>query len=410
MQLTPSPVLFSSCTLATPEAQQAFTPANSCFTSNFWESLVQHKPAHQIASKGQGESCPLPNVRLIFRGGGSDFDDTGSCSVTAGLAQVRGETTRARQDLLLHSLRHIFEQMQPAAPLPFSSNRQKGYALFCAGDENYLYPAIVALESTRRRTGQADAFFVTDAHRISGTGKELLHKHHIEVLHSDEGKKFNIKHMHTTPEAYVQFFVPEALYERGYNYSLGLHADIICVQPFCPNEIFVRTSFVAMSGANPAARTFSITDNHTVIEKAFGFSPRNWLDPLNNPGVFFANNAALAKIHFSRLCRQAYTKVAPEFLFWNEESLLNFFCMLDKEFCIQLDDKFNMFNGCIFSGNVPYFLHYLNRNKPWRFSFSTVHHSDNITPLTELFSIWHREAKSILGEYDYSTFITASGV
>ena len=410
VQLTPSPVSFGPDTLVTTAAQHALTPARSCFTADFWASLVLRKAAHQADSRAQGATPPLPNVRLIFRGGGSDFDDSDSSSVAAGLAQARSEAALARQDLLLHGLRHIFEQEEPTGPLPMTASRQKDYALFCAGDENYLFPAIVALESTRRRTAQADAFFVTDAHRLSDAGKALLRKYDIEVLHSGDGNSFDIKHMHTTPEAYVQLFAPEMLYERGYTFSLGLHADIVCVQPFRPNEIFARTPYVAISGANPAARSFSITDNHTGIEKELGLPPRNWLAPLNNPGVVFANNAALAKIQFSRQSTQAYAKIGPEFLFYNEETLLNFFCMLDENFCMPLDDRFNMFNGSVLSGNVPFFLHYLNCNKPWRFAPGAVHRSDWMTPLGPLFSIWHREAKSVLDERDYNTFIATSGV
>lgn len=409
VQLTPSPVLFSPGTLAAPGAQQAFTPAHTCFSTNFWASLVLGKTALQPDPGTQAAAYPMPNVRLVFRGGGSDFDDSRSSSVAAGLAQLRYETALARQDLLLHSLRHVFEQTQPAGPLPVTATTQKDYALFCTGDENYLLPAIVALESTRRRTGQADAFFVTDAHRLSDTGQTLLRKYHIEVLHSGEGSNFDIKHMHTTPEAYVQLFAPEMLYDLGYAFSLGLHADVVCVQPFQPQEIFARTSYVAISGANPAARTFSITDNHTGIEKELGFSPRSWLDPMNNPGVLFANNAALTNIQFSQRCTQAYAKIGPEFLFWNEETLLNFFCMLEDNFCMPLDDRFNMFNGSILSGKAPIFLHYLNRNKPWRFATDTVRSSDRMTPLCPLFSIWHREATSILDENDYRTFLAACG-
>ena len=84
--------------------------------------------------------------------------------------------------------------------------------------------------------------------------------------------------------------------------------------------------------------------------------------------------------------------------------------MLDENFCMPLDDRFNMFNGSVLSGNVPFFLHYLNCNKPWRFAPGAVHRSDWMTPLGPLFSIWHREAKSVLDERDYNTFIATSGV
>lgn len=410
VQLTPSPVLFSHATLAATGAQHAVTPARSCFTPDFWASLVLGKTALQADLGAQTAAPPLPNVRLIFRGGGSDFDDSNSSSVAAGLAQARNETALARQDLLLHSLRHVFEQTPPAGPLPITATGQKDYALFCTGDENYLFPAIVALQSTRRRTGQADAFFVTDAHRLSDKGQALLHKYHIEVLHSGARHSFDIKHMHTTPDAYVQLFVPEMLYDRGYAFSLGVHADVVCVQPFSPEEIFARTAYVAISEVNPAARSFSITDNHSGIEKSLELSPRSWLDPMNNPGVFFANNKSLTKMQFSQKATQAYTKIGPEFLFWNEETLLNLFCMLDDNFCLPLDDRYNMFNGSILSGNVPIFLHYLNRNKPWRFAPSTVCSSDRMTPLCPLFTIWHREATSILDQCDYSIFMTTAGV
>ncbi|MFT4302891.1 MAG: hypothetical protein QM579_14200 [Desulfovibrio sp.] len=411
IQLVPSPVYFRPDAPVTAESQCAITPSISCFAAEFWALLVRQTDAAPRTTAVQAaNSMHLPNARLIFRGGGSDFDDSNSATVAAGLAQARSEATQARHDALLHGLRHSLEQEPPAAPLPAAPDVQKNYALFCAGDENYLFPAIVALESTRRRTGQADAFYVTDIQCLSDAGKALLDKYGIEPLHSKDGSTFDIKHMHTTPEAYVQLFVPEMLHARGYAYSLGVHADVVCVRPFHPDEIFARTSFVATSGANPAARFFSITDNHTSIQQEFDPSPRSWLEPLNNPGVFFANNAALTKMQLSQQSAQAYAKIGPEFLFYNEETLLNLFCMLDKEFCLQLDDRFNMFNGSVLSENVPFFLHYLNSNKPWRFAPSSLRRSDWLTPLCPLFSIWHREAKAIFDEHDYNTFIATSGV
>ena len=407
VQLTPSPVVFCPGTLAAPEAQQALAPARSCFTAAFWASFVSGKTAADATP--QPTACPAPNVRLIFRGGGSDFDDSGSSSVAAGLAHARSETALARQDLLLHSLRHVLEQTQPVAPLPLTEARQKDYALYCTGDEKYLLHAIVALESTRRRTGQADAFFVTGARRLSDAGRTLLRKYAIDVLHSGGGNGFAIRHLHTTPEAYVQLVAPEMLYDRGYVYSLGVHADVVCVQPFRPEEIFARTPYIAASGANPAARLYAVTGNHAGIARELGLPPQSWLAPLNNPGVLFANNAALAKRLFSRQCRQAYAKIGPESLFYNEESLLNFFCMLEEDFCMPLDERFNMFNGSVLSDNTPYFLHYLNSNKPWRSVPCAVRRSDWTTPLTPLFSIWHREARNILDEADYGTCLAASG-
>ncbi|KAF5067591.1 hypothetical protein DSECCO2_251830 [anaerobic digester metagenome] len=406
VQLTPSPVSFSTNAPVTADTQYAQTPACSCFTADFWAEIVRDKA--DILQ--QADTLSLPNVRLIFRGGGSDFDDSNSTSVAAGLAHARSEITLARHDVLLHELRHALEQTAPATPLPVMAIRQKDYALFCAGDENYLFPAIVALESTRRRTGQADAFFVTDVHRLSDTGKALLNKYDIELLHNEDRKSFDIMYLHTTPDAYVQFFVPEMLYERGFKYSLGIHADIVCVRPFCPNDIFANTTFVAACGANPSARIFAFADHHTGIQQEFGFHASNWLAPMNNPGVFFANNAALTELQFSQKCAQTYADIGPEFLYNNEESLLNLFCMLDEKFCVQLDDRFNMLDACILSGDVPYFLHYLNSNKPWRFNSFSVRRSEWRTPLCPLFSIWHREAKSILDDHDYNTFIATPGV
>lgn len=407
VQLTPSPVVFSPGPPAAPGAQRALTPAHTCLSAAFWASLVAGKAARQDAP-AQAASRPLPNVRLIFRGGGSDFDDMDSSSVAAGLAQAHGETALARQDLLLHGLRHVFEQEQPAGPLPIAAARQKDYALFCAGDENYLCPAIVALESTRRRTGHADAFFVTDARRLSGAGQALLRKYHIAVLHSGDGNGFAIRHLHTTPEAYVQLFAPELLYGRGYAFSLGLHADIVCVRPFRPEAIFDRTRCIAACAVNPAARCYSVTEHHKGIEKDLGLTPRNWLKPMNNPGVLFANNAALAEMQFSRQCAKVYAQTGPEFLLCNEETLLNFFCMLDNSFCLPLDDRFNMFDGSVLSDQIPFFLHYINY-KPWRFSPFTARRSDLMNRLGPLIPIWHREAKAILDEHDYNTFIAASG-
>lgn len=406
IQLVPSPVSFSPATPVTAESQHALTPTASCFLAEFWALLAQG----EASATSQNTATPQPNARLIFRGGGSDFDDSNSTAAAIGVAQTRSEVTLARRDMLLHNLRHSLEQTPPAPPLPLAAGEQKNHALFCTGNENYLFPAIVALESTRRRTGQADAFFVTNTRHLSESGKALLRRYNIEPLHSEAGKSFDIIHLHTTPDAYVQLFVPEMLHARGYAYSLGIHADIVCVRPFNPDEFFARTTFIAASGANPAARCFAFAGNHAAIQQQSCLQPQRWFAPMNNPGVLFANNAALAKMQFSRQCVQLYAETGPEFLCNNEESLLNLFCMLDDQFCMELDDSFNMIDGAILSGNVPHFLHYLNSNKPWRFDSSSVRHSDWRTPLCPLFAIWHREAQAILEEHDYNTLIATSGV
>lgn len=412
VQLSPSPVSFSAATPVTAASQLAITPTTSCFSAEFWTLLAQRDGCdpNQPAPLSAPLPAPLPDARMIFRGGGSDFDDSNSTAAAAGVAQTRSEVTLARRDMLLHNLRHSLEQTPPAPALPVAAGGQKSHALFCTGDENYLLPAIVALESTRRRSGQADAFFVTDTARLSESGKALLRRYSIEPLHSDAAQHFDIIHLHTTADAYTQLFVPEMLHERGYAYSLGIHADTLCVRPFNADEIFARTSLVAVSGANPAARCFAFSGNHQAIERQSGLNPQRWFAPMNNPGVFFANNAALAKRQFARQCVQLYAQTGPEFLCNNEESLLNLFCMLDDDFCMQLDDSFNMIDGAILSGNMPYFLHYLNSNKPWRFDSLSVRHSDWRTPLSPLFAIWHREAQAILAEHDYNTLIATSGV
>lgn len=166
----------------------------------------------------------------------------------------------------------------------------KKCAVYCTADDNYIFPSIVALQSVRRFHPECDFFVIGNQGIISKNKLGVLKRFDIHFLHSDQNELFAGSHWPST--CYLALLGPEMLWEKGYEYSLGLDADILCVQPLDLDEVFSMT--VGYAGIeNQRARKGNFKDPDFVRRK-YGLSD-NDLDGHNtNTGVVFWNNKAVA--------------------------------------------------------------------------------------------------------------------
>ncbi|MEA3432659.1 MAG: hypothetical protein U9R01_08360, partial [candidate division WOR-3 bacterium] len=115
----------------------------------------------------------------------------------------------------------------------------KKCAVYCTADDNYIFPSIVALQSVRRFHPECDFFVIGNQGIISKNKLGVLKRFDIHFLHSDQNELFAGSHWPST--CYLALLGPEMLWEKGYEYSLGLDADILCVQPLDLDEVFSMT-------------------------------------------------------------------------------------------------------------------------------------------------------------------------
>lgn len=179
-------------------------------------------------------------------------------------------------------------------------------AVFCTADDRYVVPALIALESVRRFHPNCGYFVIGNAREIPLEGIELLRRHDIEFLHSDRNELFASDVWPNT--AYLALFGPEILGDRGFDYSLGLDPDILCVSTLDLERIFTQTvGFAGIANQDPRSSNFR---DPARVKEFYGL-PDDTLSGTNtNTGVVFWNNKAAAAFRLGERCTECYLQLA----------------------------------------------------------------------------------------------------
>ena len=384
------------------EVELALPVPSHCMAPKFWRDLLA--PQSDVGGYAGSVHDPLPNLRLLLRGGGSDFDDAQSFTHCLELGHLTFTDQLLKFSMSMRETGLGSGFKLPAAPPmpPKPPDAQSRYAIFSNGDEKVVIQAIVALHSLKRYLGTDDLFYITDQECLDEKARELLASFGVTVLHTKYPRLFCVNYRNTAAHAYTQLVGPEVLLEHGYAYSIGVQTDILCVRAFDPWVEFARTAFFSAT-KNPFMEM-----SYGVKKKRRGlpYSPewRRLHAPGLIPDVLFCNNEALADMEFSRLAAEMFTRLGAENLLMNEESLLHYLTLENPRLCVY-SEVYSAGTYSTHRDNAPTFLHFDNGQKPWC-SLPV----DSEASWSILCEVWHRAARDILGARIYEDFVQAYSI
>jgi lipopolysaccharide biosynthesis glycosyltransferase len=113
-------------------------------------------------------------------------------------------------------------------------------ALFVAGDERIFFPALVALESIKSNNPDAfDCYICFDGEKLTDQMRSALEYHQIDFIDSNLlGVNEKIADLPKMSEGrwpieiLLNWALPEYLYGRGYQYSIKVDYDILCIKKY----------------------------------------------------------------------------------------------------------------------------------------------------------------------------------
>ncbi len=393
------------CTAFAPSREPLAAPYqpiyDKFFTAAFWHALMARFTPPKAEPPPSIEYEPIPNLRLALRGGGSDFDDTGSISNSAQIGKLAWEVRELQKHTFVQELfKPAADAVDAPAPAYAPEPRAPGpepWAVFAAGDGNVVAQSIVALKSFARR-GVADAlFYVADERAIPQDKKDLLRHCGVELLHTEYAEQFRMHFLpHSTHAAYNQFAGPGLLRDRGFAHSIGIQCDVLCVRPFAPETIFADTRCIAATNNSTEKNAVSYADPRAVCRR-YGIPEPRMDALLMNPGVLFINNKGFLAADIPGQILDIYRDIGPDAVLYGEESMLNILFMRDPDLCRMIDPAYNTLIVHPFGPSKPYCIHFnISAAKPW-----TVQKNARqllAAPIKNtLVKLWRAEAERILG-------------
>jgi len=173
-------------------------------------------------------------------------------------------------------------------------------AIFTVADDNYIKYAVVALKSISR-FHDYDLFVVSGG--LNKDSLSLLRKHGIEHAYTD--KHYFFPDYKKWPRiVFASMFGAEIFYNMGYEYSLGVDPDVLCVKPMDIEQVFNDTiGYSGISNKGPRSRNFK---NVEYIKKKYKLTAGELLISNTNAGVIFWNNRAMADFQLGRKCMLAW--------------------------------------------------------------------------------------------------------
>lgn len=166
-------------------------------------------------------------------------------------------------------------------------------AIYCTADDNFVKYAIVALKSIQR-------FHDYDLFVLSGKLKKenisLLESYNIKYIYSDKHEIFpSIKIWPNI--AFLLIFGPEIFHDLGYDYSLGIDADVFCDKSLAIEKIFRETKgYAGIVNQGPRKENFK---NVEYIKNKYNLSEKDLEGYNTNAGIIFWNNKAMKKFKLS---------------------------------------------------------------------------------------------------------------
>lgn len=392
--------------------QYSWALDKSCFDMPFWKHLC----ACMLTSASAGAPLPadaplLPadaqapqiNARLMFRNGGSDFDDADSFSQCVRLASDKATLTGITRNAIFEGIIATYKEQpknEPRKRAESITQKTKDYAIFSTGCEKLVAPFIAALESIRKYSGWADGFYITEAAQMPEKKKELLHHYGVQLIDSSVDESLQAPYPVGTAHAYLYLKGPEILHAMGYRYSVATHADMLCLRPFDIGEIFERTNHFSSCNGWPYP---AMTIENRGPANALAETALPWWNKNMNPGVIFNNNAALKEFGLWDKAMSLYSAVGPQSLPLNEESLYSLLVMLHPQINrLEKNLHFMMVHDKGYPALFPHFIHFSGKFKPWHFSGTDLEFTE------KRHKLWHVVAADVLGNDAYYELFQAA--
>lgn len=178
-------------------------------------------------------------------------------------------------------------------------------AVYCTADNRYIVPSLIALDSVRRFHPGCAYFVIGNADDIATENLELLQRHGIGFIHSEQNLHF--KSSVWPNSAYLTLFGPEILLGCGFSYSLGLDPDILCVSALDMSAIFSQTrGFAGIENHDPRSSNFA---DPVKVQSLWNLSDQVLAGRNTNTGVVFWNNRAAAEFHLGERCICCYQEL-----------------------------------------------------------------------------------------------------
>lgn len=123
-------------------------------------------------------------------------------------------------------------------------------ALFVAGDKNIFFPALVALDSINRQNpGIFDLFICFDDEDVTDDMRAAMRHHEVEFVSSKEiggvsgiDRLPKMKEGRWPREILLNWALPDYLLAKGYEHSIKVDYDILCIAPYDMAEILPSSS------------------------------------------------------------------------------------------------------------------------------------------------------------------------
>jgi glycosyltransferase involved in cell wall biosynthesis/lipopolysaccharide biosynthesis glycosyltransferase len=266
------------------------------------------------------------------------------------------------------------------------------FSIYCTSDDNYVFPSIVTIESVRRFHPECDYFVLGNRNLISQEKLRVLKKFNIGFLHSDKNEQFLNDFWPNT--SYLKLFGPEILLEEGYEYSLGLDADTLCVRPLQMESIFEKTEgYSGIENQTPRSRNFLELE---FIRKQFALTDEDLNSHNTNTGIVFWNNKAVAEKKLAQRVVQAYRICASvkRSIHPGDQALLALISVMEPRIAFNvIDYKYNYRVGNTedlkLSVDGVRIFHY-TEFKPWtHFDTQVLEDSLSRNKVIELCNYWH---------------------
>lgn len=183
-------------------------------------------------------------------------------------------------------------------------------AVFCTADDAYIAPSVVALESIRRFHPEFDCFVIGNRKLVSQENIDLLSLRDIAFVHSDQNENFEDTTWPNT--CYLSLFGPQILYGMGYEYSLGIDGDVLCVQSLDIESLLPNIEgFAGIENMGPRSGNFRQVD---FVRKRWNLSEEILRTHNTNTGVVFWNNKCAFDSRLSERSIQCYQECSGSFV------------------------------------------------------------------------------------------------
>jgi lipopolysaccharide biosynthesis glycosyltransferase len=250
-------------------------------------------------------------------------------------------------------------------------------AVFIAGDENIFFPALVALASVEEQNPRRFRKFICFEKRgLTPDMIRLMARYDIEFIDANAVPTYEsvkrlspMKEGKWPQEIMLNWALPEYFATLGFDYSVKLDYDVLCINPFTGFEAFT-TGKILFSSLFSKGSTYVPEAAARFIEAKTGL--RCSFERAINAGVAVFNNRLAAEFRFFETYAALYTLLVercPELPTLEQVALAIIASNLKAGF-LPLDSRYNhrirQMRGVDDFTTDIIIIHYLTRHKPWR--------------------------------------------